>query len=72
MQETFALVSFREDRSGKLFAAFRVAPLGTYRFELAAPKALLDRSAVDQERWAQKAVHARGHRYVGLHISDAA
>lgn len=72
MQETFALMSFREDGTGKLFAAFRAAPLGTYRFELAAPKALLDGSTVDQERWAQKAMHARGHRYVGLHIRDAA
>lgn len=72
MQESFALMSFREDRSGKLFAAFRNAPLGAYRFELTAPKALLNRSIIDQERWAQKAVHARGHRYVGLHISDEA
>lgn len=72
MQETSALMAFREARTGKLFAAFRAAPLGAYRFELAAPKALLDRSAVDQELWAQKAMHARGHRYAGLHISDDA
>lgn len=72
MRDVYALMGFREDSAGKVHAAFRAAPLGAYEFELAAPTKLLKMSPVEQERWAQQAMHARGHAYDGLHLSDSA
>lgn len=72
MKQTFALIGFREDGAGKVHAAFRAGPLGAYKFELPAPPSLLKMTPVDQERWAQQAIHSRGQAYDGLHLSDPA
>lgn len=71
MKTAVALMGFREDSAGRLHAAFRGAPVGTYLFELPAPRRLLGVSAEAQERWAHAAARTRGHAYAGLWVTDA-